>query len=108
MNTLNKLLLVAVPVLALSLNANAHDPKMHKKTAEKADCSKMNEMMQDGKMKMDMEDPVMMAMMKKCMDMKDMDMKGMDMKGMDMKGMKDMKSDSVEKPKHAETEHDHN
>jgi len=110
MNKLNKILLVAVPALALSLNANAHDPKMHMKTAEKADCSKMADMKHDGKMKMDMKDPVMMAMMKKCagkahMDMKDMDMKGMDMKGMDMKKMK---HDDAEKANHEETEHNHN
>jgi hypothetical protein len=113
MNKLNKILLVAVPALALSLNANAHDPKMHMKTAEKADCSKMEEMKHDGKM--DMKDPVMMAMMKKCMNKEHMDMKNMKMKDMDMKNMKmkdmdmkDMKHDDAEKAKHKDTEHAHN
>ena len=95
---LNKLLLVAVPVLALSLNANAHDPKMHKKTVEKADCSTMEEMKLDGKM--NMKDPVMLAMKKKCAAKAQMDMKKMDMKGMD--------HGTAEKSKHAETEHSHN
>lgn len=106
MNKLNKILLVAVPALALSLNANAHDPKMHMKNGEKAKCEKMADMKHDGKM--DMKDPVMMAMMKKCgskehMDMKDM--KGMDMKNMDMKKMK---HDDAEKLNHEETEHNYN
>lgn len=98
---LNKLLLVAVPVLAFSLNANAHDPKMHKKTAEKADCSTMEEMKLDGKM--NVKDPVMLAMKKKCAAKAQMDMKDMD-----MKEMKGMEHNAAEKPKHAETEHDHN
>jgi hypothetical protein len=41
--------------------ATAHDPSMHVKKAEKADCSKMDHS------KMDMKDPVTIAMMKKCM-----------------------------------------
>lgn len=99
MNKLNKILLIAVPVFALSLNANAHDPKMHKKTAEKADCSKMADMKHDGKM--DKKDPVMMAMMKKCMNMKGMDMKNMKDKKMKRMDMKHEKSES------GHTEHDH-
>jgi len=91
-------------VLAFSVQAAlAHDPAEHAKEAAAAnaapDCAKMKEMDMS---KMDMNDPVVQAMHKKCMgagkgmdmkgmhDMKSMDMKGMDMKGMDMKGM-DMK-----------------
>ncbi len=91
-------------VLAFSVQAAlAHDPAEHAKEAAAAnaapDCAKMKEMDMS---KMDMNDPVVQAMHKKCMgagkgmdmkgmhDMKSMDMKGMDMKGMDMKGMHDM------------------
>lgn len=85
--------------LAFSVQAAlAHDPAEHAKeaAAENAapDCAKMKDMDMS---KMDMNDPVVQAMHKKCMgdgkgmDMKGMhDMKGMDMKGMDMKGMHDM------------------
>jgi len=61
MNTLTKMALVLIPALTLSLTATAHDPKLHAKKAEKADCSKMDHS------KMDMKDLVAMAMMKKCM-----------------------------------------
>lgn len=85
--------------LAFSVQAAlAHDPAEHAKEAAAAnaapDCAKMKDMDMS---KMDMNDPVVQAMHKKCMgagkgmDMKGMhDMKGMDMKGMDMKGMHDM------------------
>ena len=96
--TASKLALVLIPTIAFSMTATAHDPSMHVKKAEKADCSKMDHS------KMDMKDPVAIAMMNKCMkqseadkkSMKDMDhskMKGMDhskMKGMDHSKMKDM------------------
>ena len=61
MKTLTKIALVLVPAITLSLTAAAHDPKLHVKKAEKADCSKMDHS------KMDMQDPVAVAMMKKCM-----------------------------------------
>ena len=61
MNTLTKMALVLIPILTLSITASAHDPKLHVKKAEKANCSKMDHS------KMDMKDPVAMAMMKKCM-----------------------------------------
>lgn len=61
MKTLTKLALVLIPTITLSMAATAHDPSMHVKKAEKADCSKMDHS------KMDMKDPVAMAMMKKCM-----------------------------------------
>ena len=59
--TVGKIALILVPAITLSMNASAHDPKMHAKKAEKADCSKMDHS------KMDMKDPVAVAMMKKCM-----------------------------------------
>jgi len=61
MKTLTKIALVLIPAITLSMAATAHDPNMHAKKAEKADCSKMDHS------KMDMKDPVAMAMMKKCM-----------------------------------------
>jgi uncharacterized protein involved in copper resistance len=60
-NTISKIALVLIPTLTLSMTASAHDPKLHAKQPEKADCSKMDHS------KMDMNDPVAMAMMKKCM-----------------------------------------
>tara|TARA_R110000765_G_scaffold7585_1_gene24790 strand:+ start:283 stop:612 length:330 start_codon:yes stop_codon:yes gene_type:complete len=60
-NTISKIALVLIPTLTLSMTASAHDPKLHAKKPEKADCSKMDHS------KMDMKDPVAMAMMKKCM-----------------------------------------
>ncbi len=61
MKILTKITLVLVPVVALSFSVNAHDPKLHVKKAQKADCSKLDHS------KMNMKDPVAMAMMKKCM-----------------------------------------
>ena len=60
--TVSKIALVLIPTITLSMTANAHDPSMHVKKAEKADCSKMDHS------KMDMNDPVAIAMMKKCMN----------------------------------------
>jgi uncharacterized protein involved in copper resistance len=59
--TVSKIALVLIPAITLSMTATAHDPSMHVKKAEKADCSKMDHS------KMDMKDPVAIAMMKKCM-----------------------------------------
>jgi len=58
--TVTKIALVLIPAITLSMTATAHDPKLHVKKVEKADCSKMD------KSKMDMKDPVALAMMKKC------------------------------------------
>lgn len=55
---------VITPALLIALNAWAHDPSEHMKNGEKADCSAMQDMDHS---KMDMNDPVMMAMMQKCM-----------------------------------------
>jgi hypothetical protein len=61
MKTLTKIALVLIPTITLSLSATAHGPKMHEKKAEQADCSRIDSS------KMDMKDPVVIAMMKKCM-----------------------------------------
>ncbi|PCK07283.1 MAG: hypothetical protein COA42_15105 [Alteromonadaceae bacterium] len=50
--------------VSLAVNTLAHDPKEHMKKSEKADCSTMGGMDHS---KMDMNDPVMQAIMKKCM-----------------------------------------
>lgn len=74
----NKTLIPAFVLTALSMtfSAQAHDPKEHMKNAESPDCAAMKDM--DHK-RMNKNDPVMQAMMKKCM--KHMD-HGNDMKGM--------------------------
>jgi hypothetical protein len=91
--TISKIALVLIPTLTLSMAASAHDPKLHAKKPEKADCSKMDHS------KMDMKDPVAMAMMKKCMKQAKVSGDKMDgkmdhSKMMDDKDMKkDMKKD---------------
>ena len=116
MKTLTKLALVLIPAITLSMTALAHDPSMHVKKAEKADCSKMDHS------KMDMKDPVAIAMMKKCMkqseaakkSMKDMDhskMEDMDhskMKDMDHSKMKDMDHSKMKKAEHKASKKDDN
>ena len=62
---------IAISMLAFTLSAQAHDPKEHMKNAEKPDCAAMENMDHS---KMDMNDPVMQAMMKQCMG----DMEGME------------------------------
>ena len=80
MKTLTKLALVLIPTITLSMTALAHDPSMHVKKAEKADCSKMDHS------KMDMKDPVAIAIMKKCMKSSEAPKKAM--KEMDHSKMK--------------------
>ena len=85
--TVSKIALVLIPTITLSMTANAHDPSMHVKKAEKADCSKMDHS------KMDMNDPVAIAMMKKCMNQSKASTDDMDhskMNDMDQSKMKDM------------------
>jgi ethanolamine utilization protein EutQ (cupin superfamily) len=92
--TVGKIALILVPAITLSMNASAHDPKMHAKKAEKADCSKMDHS------KMDMKDPVAVAMMKKCMKQSKSSMEKMDhskMKEMDHSKMKGMDHSKMEK-----------
>ena len=99
MKTLTKLALVLLPTITLSMTATAHDPAMHVKKAEKADCSKMDHS------KMDMKDPVAVAMMKKCMKQNE---KSKDK--MDHSKMKNMDHSKMKKNEHSATkkdEHDH-
>ena len=62
---------IAISTLTFTLSAQAHDPKEHMNNAEKPDCAAMENMDHS---KMDMNDPVMQAMMKQCMG----DMEGME------------------------------
>lgn len=55
---------VTVSAMLLALSAQAHSPKEHMKEAQAPDCAAMKDMDHS---KMDMNDPVMQAMMKKCM-----------------------------------------
>ena len=100
MKTLTKLALVLIPTITLSMTAIAHDPSMHVKKAEKADCSKMDHS------KMDMNDPVAMAMMKKCMKQAEDDKKSM--KDMDHSKMKDMDHSKMKKAEHKASKKDDN
>ncbi len=65
MNKLTLSFLTLTTAAALTISAQAHDPKEHMADAEKADCAAMKDMDHS---KMDMNDPVTMAMMKKCKD----------------------------------------
>lgn len=98
MKTLTKLALVLIPAISLSMAANAHDPSMHVKKAGKADCSKMDHS------KMDMKDPVAIAMMKKCMKQSEANKKSM--KNMDHSKMKDMDHSKMEKPENKTNQKD--
>ncbi|MBN8717682.1 MAG: hypothetical protein J0I72_07820 [Stenotrophomonas sp.] len=65
MKTATSFLILGIPALFLAMNAPAHDPKEHMKEAQqKPDCAAMKGMDHS---KMDMNDPVMQAMMQKCM-----------------------------------------
>jgi hypothetical protein len=55
---------IALPVLVITLSAQAHEPSQHADADKEPDCAKMKEMDHS---KMDKNDPVMQAMMKKCM-----------------------------------------
>lgn len=62
LNLLSPFLVLAA--LGVAFSAQAHDPKEHMKDAETPNCTAMKDMDHS---KMDMNDPVMQAMMKKCM-----------------------------------------
>lgn len=83
--TTSKFVLVLIPTLTLSLSAIAHDPALHVKKAEKADCSKMDHS------KMNMKDPVAIAMMKKCKKQAKKDHKAMDHSNMEHSKTEDNK-----------------
>lgn len=55
---------LALPAMLLALSAQAHDPKDHVTEAQAPDCSAMKGMDHSN---MDVKDPVMQAMMQKCM-----------------------------------------
>jgi uncharacterized protein involved in copper resistance len=93
--TVGKIALILVPAITLSMNASAHDPKMHAKKAEKADCSKMDHS------KMDMKDPVAVAMMKKCMKQSKSSMEKMD-----HSKMKEMDHSKMEKKENKKANND--
>jgi len=59
---------ITLSALAFAISAQAHDPKEHMKDAQEPDCAAFKDMDHS---KMDMDDPVTQAIMKKCM--KDMD-----------------------------------
>ena len=61
---MNKLL-ASILILSISIPSFAHDPKLHRKKPEKANCAAL-ESMKKGKSNMDMSDPIMLAMIKKC------------------------------------------
>ena len=99
--TISKIALVLIPTLTLSMTAAAHDPKLHAKKPEKADCSKMDHS------KMDMKDPVAMAMMKKCMKQAETSSEKMDEK-MDHSKMMDDKMDHKKMDDNDMKKDDHN
>ncbi|WP_341938009.1 hypothetical protein [Marinimicrobium sp. C2-29] len=55
--------LTALPALLLALSVQAHEPSEPMEGDEKPNCSKMKDMDHS---EMDMDDPVMQAMMEKC------------------------------------------
>ena len=104
MKNLNKTITLTLSALVFTLSVSAHDPSMHvKKEAKKADCTAFNKMQEAGT-KMDMNDPVMLAMMKKCKGQKAEAQGGHEKKG-DMKCGDSMKKD-MKKVKN-ENEHNH-
>ena len=99
-NKVSKIAIILIPVMVLSSSASAHDPKLHAKKSEKANCSKMGKM--DHK-KMDMKDPVLKAMMKKCMKQAKKEMKHMKMEAKKM-----MNSDKIKSKEEKESKgHSH-
>lgn len=91
-NSLLRFTLAVVTTLIIT-PAFAHDPVEHAKTGEAPDCESIKKMDHS---KMDMNDPVMQAMMKKCTNAQtpsEKSMEGMDhgnMEGMDHNNMKGM------------------
>jgi len=55
---------VALPVFMLAISAQAHNPEEHINKGQAPNCAAMKDMDHS---KMDMSDPVMQAMMQKCM-----------------------------------------
>lgn len=94
----NLIKLTAIAALLVSFSVQAHDPKEHMKDAEKPHCAAMENMDHS---KMGKDDPVMQAMMQKCMkDMHDMHKdEGHDMHDMHKGEGHGMMSESKEAPK---------
>jgi hypothetical protein len=65
MKKFKKIVLITTPLLAMSFFSQAHDPKLHAKKTEKANCTAFEKMQEDDK-KLDMTDPITIAMKKKC------------------------------------------
>lgn len=61
----NTLIFMTILSSLLAVSAQAHDPEKHMKGAETPNCASMKNMEHS---KMDRSDPVMQAMMEKCMD----------------------------------------
>jgi hypothetical protein len=99
--TISKIALVLIPTITLSTAAIAHDPSMHVKKAEKADCSKMDHS------KMNMKDPVAIAMMNKCMKQAEKLNDKMDHSKMGMK-MEHSKMKTMDKKKQKKADDNNN
>tara|TARA_R110000823_G_scaffold41495_20_gene109393 strand:+ start:340 stop:636 length:297 start_codon:yes stop_codon:yes gene_type:complete len=56
--------IIALAALSVAFSVQAHDPKEHMKDAENPNCAAIKNMDHS---KMDMNDPVMQAMMQQCM-----------------------------------------
>ena len=67
MNTQATTILTVIFAFSFIGNALAHDPKLHKATDEKPNCEAMKDM---DHTEMDIDDPVMRAMMAKCRSQK--------------------------------------
>lgn len=96
---------ITISGLLLIAPAFAHDPAEHAKTAEAPDCAAMKNM---DHAKMDMNDPVMQAMMRKCSTKSDHVDSHKGMEGMDhekMKGMAQDKKDAMESKKMKAMDH---
>jgi len=108
-------LLIAAPLLTISFASKAHDPKMHMKKAEKANCGALVKM-KNGNEKMDMSDPIMIAMMKKCEKQLKAEMKDHEEMVSESPASKDMKHEKMKHDeikekkgvkKHKDDEHNH-
>jgi len=95
MNTKKVLSWMAIPAMVLAFSSQAHEPAAHNKKAEKADCGAMAKM---DHAVMNMKDPVMQAMMKKCMP---------DMHGTDEHDAPEKDDDVSQKLRHHHDEEKH-
>jgi hypothetical protein len=98
MKTYKLISTLIIALSAYSISASAHDPKEHAKENKKQapNCAAMQDMEQGKK---DKNDPVMMAMMKKCHKMQDG-------KNVDDKHMDNMEEHEMKKDNHHEQNDD--